>query len=101
MALFWGRKKVYFQLRLGAYQLQITPEQTLLQAANAQGIVLAQGCTVGCCGLCRCQLISGQIDAPSAAELLRLTAEERAQGIFLACQHKVTADSVIKIFTDA
>lgn len=97
MAFSWWRKKPMFQLQLDSYQLQITPEQTLLQAANAHGIAIAQGCAVGCCGLCRCQLVSGQIDPPSTAELAKLTPDELAQGIFLACQHKFTADSVIKL----
>jgi ferredoxin len=68
MAFSRWHKKQFFQLQIGTYQLQIAPEQTLLQAAKANGVDMPQGCTVGCCGLGRCQLLSGQIDAPSAAE---------------------------------
>jgi ferredoxin len=42
-------------------------------------------------------LLSGQLDAPSTAEALSLTAAELSQGMFLACQHKICADSVVKI----
>jgi len=101
MVLSWWRKKPCYQLQMGPYHLQIAPEQTLLQAAKAYGVDIPQGCTVGCCGLCRCQLLSGQIDAPSAAELTRLTAAELSQGVFLACQHKITADSVVTILAAA
>ena len=97
MAFAWWRKKQYFQLNIGPYTFPVAPELTLLQAAIAHGVEIPHGCNVGCCGLCRCQLLSGQIDAPSAAEAFSLTPAELSQGIFLACQHKICADSVVKI----
>jgi len=51
----------------------------------------------GTCGACVVRLLSGRTNPPTLAEYTKLTAEERAEGIRLACQLRLAGDSEIRL----
>lgn len=71
---------------------------TVLDAARLAGVELVAVCGGGgTCGTCRVRLAEGQLSAPSADEEFLLSAEERAAGLRLACQARVTGDARLDI----
>lgn len=87
-----------------SYQLQILPvglscpllpEQTVLDAALADGLMLKHSCRTGTCGSCKGQVLSGDVDhGDSSLEVL--SAAERAQGLALFCCATARSDLVIE-----
>jgi ferredoxin-NADP reductase len=68
--------------------ISVSPEQTLLDGAEAFGIELPFECRSGICGQCKTHLAAGrvQMDTQDA-----LSAVDRARGFILACQaHALT-----------
>ncbi|MEO8482773.1 MAG: 2Fe-2S iron-sulfur cluster-binding protein [Acidobacteriota bacterium] len=68
--------------------VDVTAEQTILEAAEEHGIDLPFECRSGICGQCKTQLVSGQVrmDVQDA-----LSTSDRAKGFILACQaHALT-----------
>lgn len=49
----------------------------------------------GSCGACVVRLLSGEVNPPTLAERLRLTPEDRARGLRLACQLRLRGDAEI------
>jgi uncharacterized 2Fe-2S/4Fe-4S cluster protein (DUF4445 family) len=65
----------------------------LLDAARAAGIDVAAPCNgAGTCGKCRVRVASAGVAAATADELARLSADEVAGGVRLACRARVTGD---------
>lgn len=61
-------------------------QQSVLQAMQAASqSTLPVGCRSGGCGVCRVQIVSGDYDAGHMSSA-QVDADERAQGIALACQ---------------
>lgn len=52
---------------------------------------------VGTCGACVVRVVSGQTNPPTAAERRKLSGEERARGLRLACQLRVEDDAEIEV----
>lgn len=85
---------IFFTLANGGqYEAQAQPGQSLLQAAERNGIdgFLAECGGSGTCGTCHCYIAPDQWDllpAPSAdeAEMLGFVADERRPTSRLACQ---------------
>ncbi len=74
------------------------PDQTLLTAAQRSGIRLVAFCGGnGTCAACKVQLLSGTLSPLSESERQKLSAEEIASGIRLACQAKPLSDLKIHI----
>jgi ferredoxin len=72
-----------------AVQVPVADGQTVLDAAEANGIELRFECRSGICGQCKVRLASGRVrmDAQDA-----LSPEDRKDGVILACQaHARTA----------
>ena len=87
-----------------SYQLQILPvglscpllpEQTVLDAALADGLMLKHSCRTGTCGRCKGQELSGDVDHGNSP-LEVLSAAERAQGLALFCCATARSDLVIE-----
>lgn len=75
--------------------VEVRRGSTLLEAANAAGILIASLCSGdGICGKCRVIIESGEVDA---APTTLLTREEIRQGYALACQTQVLADTDVMI----
>lgn len=63
----------------------VAPDQTILQAALAQGLPWPHRCRVGSCTTCRCRLLSGEVKQLTDSSYV-LDAEQLKQGYILACQ---------------
>jgi ferredoxin-NADP reductase/DMSO/TMAO reductase YedYZ heme-binding membrane subunit len=68
---------------------ELSPEQTVLEAAEATGVDIPFECRSGICGQCRTRLIAGRVtmDVQDA-----LSAADRSKGLILACQAHATRD---------
>lgn len=91
-------KKLPKVVRISAsgQEFEVGKNQTILEAALAQGIAFPHDCTVGTCGSCRSRLASGKVDAitPFGYTLSR---EELAEGFILACQAVPKSDVEVEV----
>ncbi|HTI71050.1 MAG TPA: 2Fe-2S iron-sulfur cluster-binding protein [Candidatus Limnocylindria bacterium] len=65
----------------------------ILEAAEAAGVRIENECRVGTCGTCKIKLLSGAVTMEVEDSL---GAEEKANGIILACQAKSTGNVVVE-----
>ena len=70
----------------------LTPDQSVLEAAEAIGVPIDYSCRVGICGTCRVPLLKGEVTMEVEEGL---PPEEKARGIVLACQAKSIGDLVV------
>ena len=71
---------------------QISPEKTLLESSEANGILMPFGCRQGSCGTCRSRLISGKVQMEHADAL---NDELRAEGFILPCVSRPLEDVIL------
>lgn len=71
-------------------------EDTLLRGALRAGVGFPHDCSVGGCGNCRFDLVSGEMET-LWAEAPGLTERDRRRGRRLACQSRPRGDCVIKV----
>jgi glycine betaine catabolism B len=83
-----------FQLRVGDRLLQVRGDETVLQAALRQGVVIPCGCGQGLCGTCRVMRVSGTVDMHHQGGL---AAEEEQSGYILACSTRLRSDAEIRL----
>ena len=77
------------------YQLEVSPSQTILEAALDQDIDLPYSCQAGLCTACRGKCLSGKVHLD---EREGLSDAEMKQGYVLVCVgHPLTHDVVIEI----
>ena len=77
------------------YQFEVTPNQTILEAALDQDIDLPYSCQAGLCTACRGKCLSGKVHLD---EREGLSDSEMKQGYVLVCvAHPLTSDVVIEI----
>ncbi|THF61295.1 CDP-6-deoxy-delta-3,4-glucoseen reductase [Pseudothauera rhizosphaerae] len=91
-----------FQISLqpGGQQFQAEPDQTILDAALAAGLLLPYGCRDGACGACKGKVIAGTVDHGGVSGAV-LTDEERAAGLALFCRATARSDLVLEARTVA
>jgi CDP-4-dehydro-6-deoxyglucose reductase len=78
-----------------ARQFSVAVEETILEAALRQGVVLPYGCKNGACGSCKAKVLGGRIrQGPHTATAL--TAEEAARGFGLMCCAHAESDLTIE-----
>jgi NAD(P)H-flavin reductase/ferredoxin len=77
-------------------RLRITPRDTLLQSALAQGLAFPHNCRVGGCGECKCRLVEGKVKELTDKSYL-LSAEELRDNYILACQSLPRSDLTIEV----
>ena len=68
--------------------------QTILEAALAAGVPYPHGCRSGNCGACKSVLEVGEVELAPYSDYA-LTAEERAQGLILACRATPWSDATV------
>jgi ferredoxin-NADP reductase len=68
---------------------ELSPEQSVLEAAEATGVDIPFECRSGICGQCRTRLIAGRVTMEVQDAL---TAADRSKGFILACQAHATRD---------
>lgn len=76
-------------------RFEVADGETVLAAAQRQGVALPHECTFGGCGTCRMQVVEGRVDYDELP--LALTEEEHAQGYGLACQARPLSDLAISV----
>ena len=88
-------KKTYkVTLQPDGTQVEISPGESLLEAATKAGIILNAECGgAGLCGRCKIKLISGKI---TSKETFLLSEKERKSGYLLACTSFPTGDVVVE-----
>lgn len=76
-------------------QFTVQPDETVLEAALREQVVLPYGCKNGACGSCKAQVLEGTFTqgehTPGA-----LTHEEAAQNVALMCCTRADSDLVVK-----
>jgi p-cymene methyl-monooxygenase electron transfer component len=77
-------------------QFVVKRDQSILEAALAQGIAFPHSCTVGTCGSCKCRLVSGKIREIANFGYV-LTADELRNQVILACQAATKSDVVLEV----
>jgi len=70
----------------------ITAAQTLLDAAEAEGVPIPSSCRSGVCQSCRTRVIEGDVDCQSDV----LDPEDRSAGFVLPCVSWTSADCVLE-----
>ncbi len=72
----------------------VLPGQTILAAAQSQGVPIVSECESGVCGACVGQCVSGRYDLADAEAL---NDQEKAGRSILACQTRVSSDCVVEL----
>lgn len=75
---------------------EATPDESLLAAAQRQGLLLPYGCRSGHCAACKGQVLQGRIDYPGAPPE-GIEPQEQARGQALFCQAQARSDLVIEV----
>lgn len=83
-----------FLVTLGDKRFTALPEETLLQAATRQIVIIPCGCASGMCGTCRVSLIEGSVDMRHQGGL---SPEDEARGYILACSSRPRSDVSISL----
>ncbi len=78
------------------HRFEATPEESVLDAAQRQGLVLPYGCRNGACGTCKGRLLSGAVSYPGETPG-GLEADEAEAGYALLCQARATQDLVLEV----
>ncbi len=73
-------------------EVQVQPDQTLLEAAEGAGIEIQSLCRAGVCGACRVQVTAGDVNCESTT----LGDEDRADGFVLACVTTAGSDCTVQ-----
>jgi CDP-4-dehydro-6-deoxyglucose reductase len=77
-------------------EIEVEPQESILDAALRAGLNLPHSCKAGRCGSCRARIVRGSVHYPRGRPLA-LTAEEEAAGDVLLCQAR--ADGPVAIET--
>lgn len=77
----------------GGHQIGAEADETLLEAALRQGVLLPYGCRDGACGACKGKVLAGQIEQ---GRVSALSAEESVSGHALFCRARAKSDVTIE-----
>ncbi len=77
-----------------ATEIQVGPDEAVLDAALRQGVSLPYGCRSGLCGTCKAPLRAGEIAYPEG-QPKALDSAEQASGMALLCQARPRSDLAI------
>lgn len=78
--------------------LEVPSGATLLEACAVHGIYPPSACGGrGLCGRCAVSIVAGALSAPTQAEEKKISAEDRAKGLRLACQARIQGDVEIRL----
>lgn len=80
----------------GAHGFAAEADETILDAALRQGLILPYGCRDGACGACRGKILSGEVDY-GKAQIHALSEEDRHAGFALFCCAKAKSDLDIEV----
>jgi ferredoxin len=80
-------------------RFQVESGETILQAAQRQGVKLPYGCDSGICGVCISRVIEGRIEYPDG-DPMALFAEDVEAGKGLCCVGHPCSDLLIEPLTE-
>ncbi|AOO82862.1 flavin reductase family protein [Bosea vaviloviae] len=83
-----------YAVQMGEKRFRARADETLLEAATRQTIVIPCGCASGLCGTCRVSLVDGKVVMQHEGGI---SAEEEAQGFILACSSRPRSDVTIAL----
>ncbi|MBR0959755.1 FAD-binding oxidoreductase [Bradyrhizobium japonicum] len=71
----------------------LPPDKSVLEVAESAGVAIDYSCRAGVCGVCKTHLLQGNatMEVQDA-----LTAEDKANGLILACQARSVGDLVVE-----
>lgn len=79
-------------------QLPITPGQSVREILDASPLRVRAACGgTGACGACLVRWLSGPVNPPALAEYQKLSPEDRAGGMRLACQARPRGDAQVAL----
>jgi len=78
-------------------QFWVQPQESILQAARRQGVVIHSDCEFGGCGTCRIQVTRGQVCYEDGSLPMSVTEDEHEQGYAAACQARLMQDIEISL----
>lgn len=78
-------------------QFWVEPQETILQAAQRQGVRIHSDCEFGGCGTCRIQVTRGKVCYEDDCLPMSIADEEHEQGHAAACQARLDADIEISL----
>ena len=101
MSRFWSKwfgkaEPKSVTLRPFGIDVLVGPQETLLEAALAQGVAFPHSCTVGTCASCKCKLISGEVRA-GVDFGYTLSKQELDAGYILACQAHPLSTAIVEV----
>lgn len=77
-------------------EIEVGPDETILEIAMEENIPYPYGCASGNCGACKSRLVLGEVEM-RAHSPFALTEEERARGLVLACRAEPRSDCAIAV----
>ena len=72
-----------------AVACKISPDETLLESSEKNGVLIPSGCRQGVCGTCRTRLLNGRVRMETEEAL---SDELRSQGFILPCVSRPLSD---------
>ncbi len=78
------------------HRFEAATDESLLDAAQRQGLVLPYGCRNGACGTCKARVLRGRVTYPGEGPGA-LEADEAESGHALLCQARAAGDLVIEV----
>lgn len=79
----------------GAIELPVHNGESILEAICRDGFTYRFGCRRGGCGICKADLISGEVGYRKNIAASVLNDQERAQGVVLTCRAQPVSDEVV------
>ncbi|WP_100642934.1 2Fe-2S iron-sulfur cluster-binding protein [Alteromonas facilis] len=95
-SLLKKRPRIALHAKINEAEIDISPKETLLQAALSNGIDFPHSCKVGGCATCKCKLLEGRVKELTDFGYV-LNEEELAQGYILACQSAPETDIRVSV----
>lgn len=74
---------------------ECAPGDTIARAALRAGVGMPYECNVGCCGTCKIELVSGEVES-NWAQAPALTERDRGRKRVLGCQSQPRSDCTVK-----
>jgi ferredoxin-NADP reductase len=71
----------------------LPPDKSVLEIAESAGVPIDFSCRAGICGVCKTRLLEGKVTMEVEEAL---TADDKAQGVILACQAKSIGNLVVE-----
>jgi ferredoxin len=75
--------------------------ETLLELCVDARLPVPFGCTVGKCGVCRIEVVTGELEPASRFELAVLEGFQCEPGVRLACQARLAGDVTVQPLSSA